>query len=69
VEKVLGIAGLFFRARDAHALRAWYQDHLGIAQAPTNYDETPWQQQSGPTVFNPFVLETANSVIVTVPGW
>jgi predicted enzyme related to lactoylglutathione lyase len=29
--RVTGIGGIFFKARDAAALRAWYQKHLGIA--------------------------------------
>jgi glyoxylase I family protein len=58
VEKVLGIGGLFFRARDPAALSAWYQDHLGIAKCPGNYSETPWQQESGATVFAPFPEKT-----------
>ncbi len=28
--RVTGIGGIFFKARDAAALRAWYQRHLGI---------------------------------------
>ncbi len=31
MERVLGIGGVFLRARDPVALRAWYADHLGIA--------------------------------------
>ena len=27
---VLGMGGLFFRARDPDALKAWYKEHLGI---------------------------------------
>jgi len=30
VERVVGIGGVFFRAKDAEALRAWYAEHLGI---------------------------------------
>lgn len=30
MEKVLGIGGVFFRARDPEALSRWYTDHLGI---------------------------------------
>jgi predicted enzyme related to lactoylglutathione lyase len=30
VERVLGLGGVFFRARDPEALRAWYQEHLGL---------------------------------------
>lgn len=31
MERVLGIGGVFFRARDPDALRKWYAEHLGIA--------------------------------------
>jgi predicted enzyme related to lactoylglutathione lyase len=30
MRRVTGIGGIFFKARDAVALRAWYQKHLGI---------------------------------------
>jgi predicted enzyme related to lactoylglutathione lyase len=30
VERVVGIGGVFFRAKDPDALRAWYGEHLGI---------------------------------------
>lgn len=30
MEKVTGIGGVFFKARDADALRAWYRDRLGV---------------------------------------
>ncbi len=30
MKRVTGIGGIFFRARDPAALRAWYQAHLGI---------------------------------------
>ena len=52
MEKVLGVGGLFFRARDPLALAQWYQDNLGLPVYPAT--EEPWQQQSGPTVFAPF---------------
>lgn len=29
--RVLGIGGIFFKARDPERLRAWYRDHLGLA--------------------------------------
>src|ERR1022692_4669910 len=59
MEQVTGIGGLFFRARDPKALGQWYQDHLGVALVPSNYEEPPWQQEAGPTVFTPFP-ETAD---------
>ena len=30
MQRVTGIGGIFFKAHDAPALRAWYQRHLGI---------------------------------------
>ena len=30
MEKVLGIGGVFFKARDPQRLAAWYRDHLGL---------------------------------------
>jgi predicted enzyme related to lactoylglutathione lyase len=30
MERVLGIGGVFFRAREPETLRAWYRDNLGI---------------------------------------
>ncbi|MDB5696097.1 MAG: glyoxalase/bleomycin resistance/dioxygenase family protein [Sphingomonas bacterium] len=60
---VLGIGGLFFRARDPDALNAWYRQHLdvgaGCASDPTETSsEWYWQAQGGPTVFAPFKADT-----------
>jgi predicted enzyme related to lactoylglutathione lyase len=30
MKRVTGIGGIFFKAKDPVALRAWYKDHLGI---------------------------------------
>ena len=54
MEKVAGIGGLFFRARDPKALGNWYQQHLGIALTPTSEGGSVWQQEAGPTAFSPF---------------
>ncbi|HYT24506.1 MAG TPA: VOC family protein [Candidatus Polarisedimenticolia bacterium] len=54
MEKVSGIGGFFFRARDPTALGQWYDDHLGVTIVPANYEELPWQQEAGPTAFAPF---------------
>src|ERR1700730_3906554 len=54
MEKVTGIGGFFFRAKDPKALGLWYQQHLGVSLIPTSYAETPWQQEAGPTAFAPF---------------
>jgi glyoxylase I family protein len=54
LEKVSGIGGFFFRARDPVAVGQWYRDHLGVTLVPSNYEESPWRQDAGPTVFAPF---------------
>jgi glyoxylase I family protein len=57
-EKVTGIGGFFFRAKDPKALSQWYLTHLGVNITPTSYEESPWQQEAGPTVFAPFPQKT-----------
>ncbi|HEY0767119.1 MAG TPA: VOC family protein [Steroidobacteraceae bacterium] len=58
MEVVLGIGGLFFRARNPESLARWYLEHLGIASVPANYDDPIWQQEAGPTAFAPFEEST-----------
>ncbi|HVI01663.1 MAG TPA: VOC family protein [Enhygromyxa sp.] len=58
MEKVTGIGGFFFRAKDERALARWYQQHLGVALTPTSYDGEPWTQEAGATVFAPFPQDT-----------
>ncbi len=57
-EKVLGIGGFFFRAKDPAALAQWYRLHLGIDPAPQAEGELPWHTLAGPTVFAPFEEKT-----------
>ena len=57
MEKVLGIGGFFFRAKDKDALSAWYLDNLGIDPVK-DYDTPPWRQEAGWTVFAPFKEDT-----------
>jgi catechol 2,3-dioxygenase-like lactoylglutathione lyase family enzyme len=54
LEKVLGIGGLFFRAREPKVLADWYRTHLGVGAVPDGEGELPWQQQAGSTAFAPF---------------
>jgi glyoxylase I family protein len=58
LEKVLGIGGLFFRARDPAGLALWYRDHLGVALVPSDYATAPWKQEAGPTAFAPFAQDS-----------
>jgi glyoxylase I family protein len=59
MEKVSGIGGFFFRARDPEALASWYEERLGVTTVPKSYGGTPWRQQAGVTVFAPFPLDSA----------
>lgn len=58
MEKVTGIGGFFFRARDPGALAKWYADNLGVALVPTDYDQPVWKTEAGITVFAPFAHDT-----------
>jgi glyoxylase I family protein len=58
MEKVSGIGGVFFRAANPSELSAWYETHLGVSPIPTSYDQMPWMQEAGPTVFAPFEAST-----------
>jgi|GEM_PF-322546 len=55
---ITGIGGLFFRSENPEVLRDWYAELLGIAPPPTSYDQEPWMQSAGPTVFAPFEHDT-----------
>jgi predicted enzyme related to lactoylglutathione lyase len=59
VERVAGIGGFFFRARDPAALATWYEERLGIAPVPTSYGGEVWRQREGETVFAPFPEDSA----------
>ena len=60
--KVLGIGGLFFRAKDPEALTAWYRDMLGVGAGCSGTDEPAgewvWNAAGGETVFAPFQHDT-----------
>jgi predicted enzyme related to lactoylglutathione lyase len=57
MKRVTGIGGIFFKARDAPALRAWYQRHLGIDVQAWGGAAFPWtdadsQPVAGTTVWS-----------------
>ena len=58
MEKVHGIGGFFFRSREPKVLAKWYADHLGVLLTPEDYQQRPWIQEAGPTVFQPFAADT-----------
>jgi predicted enzyme related to lactoylglutathione lyase len=58
MERVTGIGGFFFRAKDPKGLAKWYAENLGVTLTPGNYHDTPWTQEAGTTVFEPFKWDT-----------
>jgi len=54
-ERVTGIGGVFFRARDPEALAAWYQTHLGV---PMGEDGFVTFAESRDTHWVPFPEDT-----------
>jgi glyoxylase I family protein len=54
MQRVTGIGGFFFRARDPDALSSWYAEHLGVTAPP----EDVWRQAPGQTVWAPFPIDT-----------
>jgi predicted enzyme related to lactoylglutathione lyase len=58
MERVTGIGGFFFKAKDPKALAEWYEKNLGVARTPTAKGMEPWRQESGTTAFQPFPATT-----------
>jgi predicted enzyme related to lactoylglutathione lyase len=57
-ERVLGIGGVFFRAKDHAALAVWYREHLGIEQAPDFVGSVFVAEKGDETVWAPFASDT-----------
>ena len=58
MERVTGIGGVFFKARDPAALRAWYRERLGIPlDADGGWFPFEWREP-GTTVFCVFDAAT-----------
>jgi predicted enzyme related to lactoylglutathione lyase len=55
-ERVAGIGGVFFRARDPEALKRWYGDNLGIELE--DYGTTFTAAAGDQTVWAPFAADT-----------
>lgn len=60
MQRVTGIGGVFFRARDPDRLNRWYADHLGVDPAPESYEVPSWWQQAGPTVLAAMPADSAH---------
>lgn len=52
MKRVVGIGGIFFKARDPEKLRAWYQTHMGIEVQAWGGTVFPWCNPEGMTVWS-----------------
>ncbi len=48
MERVTGIGGIFFKAKDEQMLRSWYREHLGIAVEAWGGTSFPWREAADP---------------------
>ena len=51
MERVTGIGGVFFKAKDPKSLGAWYRDHLGIDVQTWGGAQFPWNDPEGVTAW------------------
>jgi len=59
MERVLGIGGVFFRARDPKELAAWYREHLGLPiLADQSYATFASSEIGESTVWSAFPADT-----------
>jgi len=61
MQRVTGIGGIFFKAKDPAALAAWYRDHLGLEVTDWNGAIFNWGGDGsapGMTLWSPFAADT-----------
>lgn len=63
MERVIGLGGIFFKAKDPEKLRAWYKEHLGMI--PDKYGSVTFEwrndqrpENKGHTVWSLFPRDT-----------
>ena len=59
MQRVEGIGGFFFRAKDPKKLAEWYEANLGVTRVPNTKDAPPWRTSAGTTAFAPFKEDTS----------
>jgi predicted enzyme related to lactoylglutathione lyase len=70
MQRVTGIGGIFFKARDPAALGAWYRDHLGLDVTDWNGAIFQWGGEgsdAGITIWSPFAADTEYMAPSTSP--
>ena len=69
MEKVTGIGGLFFRAKDPKALAKWYSDHLGIDPVPRAPTIRHGGRRRDPVRFNRSRRKQPTLATIRSSGW
>lgn len=71
MQRVKGIGGVFFKARDKQALAAWYRDHLGVPLEDWGGAVFRWRELDpdgdAATVWSPFAADTSYFAPSTAP--
>jgi predicted enzyme related to lactoylglutathione lyase len=63
MQRVTGVGGIFFKAKDAKALNDWYAKHLGLEVQPWGGTVFSWKSDTNPegvgtTLITPFAEDT-----------
>jgi predicted enzyme related to lactoylglutathione lyase len=63
MERVTGLGGVFFKAKDPRALTEWYRTHLGVPVDGDGYVVFRWREEAEPqrigrTVWSAFSQDT-----------
>jgi predicted enzyme related to lactoylglutathione lyase len=58
MERVTGIGGVFFKAKDPVGLAAWYRDHLGLELEGRAETVSVFRWTEGTTTWSPFPEDT-----------
>jgi predicted enzyme related to lactoylglutathione lyase len=71
MERVRGIGGVFFKAKDPQALARWYADHLGLPVEGAGGASFRWKDDdldgNATTVWSPFALDSSYFAPSTKP--
>ena len=67
MERVTGIGGVFFKAKDPAALAAWYRDHLGLELEEGAETVSVFRWAEGTTTWSPFPQDTSYFEPSTAP--
>ena len=68
MKRVTGIGGIFFKAKDAPALQAWYKRHLGIDVQEWGGTAFTWTDGEGnPVEEQPYGLSARQKATTLLP--